>query len=224
MKDKTIKATDFSTKNVILYIFIILFVLIEIVSIIGIIVLWNEQQTNRTFWFFSSASAIDVLPLMIVFYIRHQKRSTEIHFRQNYLYIPGAKWSTAGVIQFETRVEYRKIIGIDLTYSHHTSRYTEPDVMPGVSSIAAAFERYPYIDLYLKNRKIERILLSYYTKKQWKEILTQIKLRVSKHNTMLDDMDIDKMLNDFKYAFFEKNPYDNFKELIEKYNEAKRQK
>ena len=82
----------------------------------------------------------------------------------------------------------------------------------------------PYIDLYLTNRKIERILLRYYTKKQWKEILTQIKARVSQHNSMLDDIDVDKILNDFKFTFRETNPYDNFKEIIEKYNAQKKKK
>ena len=226
MKDKTIKANEFSIKILLVRICLIVSVLVEICSLLYwllklIIFGLNNEDISSAIPIF--VATVNLAPLLASCSINNKIKNSYIEFRQKDIYVPGPRQRITGVLQYEMKVEYRKIIGIDLTYSHHNSLYSEPcDMRGAIGSENLSYK--PYIDIYTTERKVERILLRYYTKKQWKEILTQIKLRVSKHNTMLDDMDIDKMLKNFKFTFREKNPYDNFKELIEKYNEAKRQK
>ena len=226
MNDRIIKSNEFSIKILIVRICLFVSALVEICSLLYwllklIIFGLNNEDVSSAIPIL--VAIIDLVPLLWSYSKNNEIKKSYIKFGQKEIYVPGPRSRISGVLQYETKVEYKRIIGIGLTYSHHNSRYTEPSDMPGAAgSENLAYK--PYIDLYLTNRKIERILLRYYTKKQWKEILTQIKARVSQHNSMLDDIDVDKILNDFKFTFRETNPYDNFKEIIEKYNAQKKKK
>lgn len=220
MNEKIIKASDSVRKRITIYIAMFVTIAIAIFCVIYMIAIWDEYQTNRGFAIAGIIVFIDIMHLIAIFYVKNQSDKTKILFGQNSLYVPGPKWITAGVVQFETIVEYRKVIGMKLTYSHATSILTEPNVPSGAAGSEKLVMK-PYIELYTRERKIERILLRGYTKKQIKEMLTQIKARVSQHNSMLADIDIDEMLNNFKFTFKETDSRIDLNKAIEKYRTSK---
>ena len=145
---------------------------------------------------------VSLMGFLLFFYVKREYKISKVTFMSDEIYVCGSKsWITHAVIQFESKIKYRQIIGMRAVYSVLTSKFTYEDLRESSPSVqASGLMPKPYIELLLSSGKIERIYIGHFTKKQRKAIIEEIKLRVSQHNNMLEHLDSNSVLKELKFT------------------------